>query len=172
MKIKNLFNVAMVTMMVMVMASCGTKTPTPEQVAGKIDAKETLSQADYKSILEYCGEYAKKAQPYFDLINTQPNDSTEEYIRASTDMAALYAEYPYLDMFRSVVYNLPAGTLDDANKKLVDEYTRYQAFPLPEGSGVDMTNPDVVGDIVDMPDNDSGNVIATGDGEAVNVDVK
>lgn len=159
-------------MMIAGVAACSSAGPEPKDVAEKIDANETLSQADYGTILDYCGEYSKKAQRYFDLINTQPNDSTAEYARASQDLAELYQEYSYLDMFRSVIYNLPATALDEANRKKVEDYAKYQAFPLPEGASVDMTNPDVEGMIEDMPANDSGAVIATGDGEAVQETVK
>lgn len=162
----------MALLFTLLMLSCGAKTPSPESVARKIDANEKLTQADYASILDYCGEYSKKAQKYFDLINTQPSDSTAEYNRAASEMAALSQEYPYLDMFRGVIYNLPEKALDQSNLDKVKEYTRYQAFPLPNGAGVDMSNPAVVGDIEEMPDSDTGNIIAAGDGEVVNIPVK
>lgn len=154
------------------LAGCGNSNPTPEEVAKKIDNKETLTQADYSTIFDYCGDYAKKAQQYFDEINNQPNDSTAEYIRATSDMAALYADYPYLDMFRTVVYNLQSSALDEKNNAKVEEYAKYQAFPIPEGEGADLTNPDVVGDIVEMPESDTSGVIAGGGGEAVDMKVK
>ncbi len=154
------------------MAACGQKIPTADEVAKKIDNKEVLTQEDYTAILDYCADYSKKAQVYFDQINNQPNDSTAEYIRATDEMASLYADYQYLDMFRTVIYNIPMSSLDEKNKAKVDEFAKYQAFPLPDGAGAAMVNPDVVGDIVDMPASDTGNVIATGDGEAVDVNLK
>ena len=170
--LKRILKVTMALAAIVLVASCGQRTPTPEEVAKKIDAGETLTQADYAAVLDYCGGYAKKAQQYFDLINTQANDSTPEYLEATNHMANLYAEYPYLDMFRAVVYNIPESSLDAKNKEKVEEYSKYQAFPLPDGAGVDMTNPQVEGDIVDMPDTDTTAVIASGDGEAVDVQVK
>ena len=44
--------------------------------------------------------------------------------------------------------------------------SKYEGFPLPEVSDSSMLNPDIVGDIVDMPA-DSSVVIADGDGELV-----
>ena len=85
-------------------------------------------------------------------------------------MAALVQEYPYLDMFRNVVYNLKDSDLDKENQKKVEEYTKYQAFPLPEGAGPDLSTPGVVGDIEDMPSQagtDSTGVISQGDGVVV-----
>lgn len=154
------------------LVSCNDKIPTPQEVAQKIDASEKLTQADYTSIFDYCGEYAKKAQQYLDMINSQPNDSTPEYTRAVSEMASLYQEYKYLDMFRDVIYQLPATELDDANQKKVEEYSKYQAFPLPEGSAQDLISPNDVGAIEDMPDSANGQVISTGAGEAVDINVK
>lgn len=176
MKTNRRFQLLLAVVAVLVMglglASCGNGAPSAADVAKKIDAKEQLSQADYGSILDYCGDYAKKAQQYFDVINAQPNDSTVEYANAAADMAKLVEQYPYLDMFRSVVYNLTTTDLDEANQKKIDEYAKYQAFPLPEGAGVDLANPDVVGDIEQMPDTDTSDVISEGAGEAVDVNVK
>lgn len=156
------------------LASC-RKTPDASEVAKKIEAQETLTQSDYATVLEYCGEYARKAQAYFDVINAQSSDSTAEYIRAANDMARLSQEYPYLDTFRGVVYNMKADALDADNQKKVEEYARYQAFPLPEGDGADLTTPGVVGEIEDMPSTgttDSTGVIADGDGVLVDQQVK
>ena len=156
------------------MASCN-KTPNAAEVAKKIESQETLTQKDYATVLEYCGEYARKAQVYFDVINAQASDTTAEYVNAANDMARLSQEYPYLDMFRGVVYNLKADALDADNQKRVEDYARYQAFPLPEGDGTDLTQPGVEGVIEDMPDTavtDSTGVIAAGDGEVVEQPVK
>lgn len=156
------------------LAGCGKSAPTPEEVAKKINSHEELTQADYASILDYCGEYSKKAQQYYDLINNQPNDSTTQYIRASNDLADLVAKYQYLDAFRGVIYNLPQTALDEKNQKKIEEYSKYQGFPLPEGAGADLANPEVVGDIEDMPSQavtDSTGVISTGDGVAVDENV-
>lgn len=163
-----------VTALVTGMASCG-KTPDASEVAKKIDAQEALTQKDYGVVLDYCGEYAKKAQSYFDVINAQPSDTTAEYIRVVNDMAQLSQEYSYLDMFRGVVYNIKADDLDADNQKRVEEYAKYQAFPLPEGDGPDLTTPGVEGAIEDMPSQavtDSTGVIAGGDGVVVDEKVK
>lgn len=159
-------------LMVMMVVACGSKVPTPEQVAQKIDNKETLSESDYTSMIDYCGEYAEKAQSLFDVINAQPNDSTEAAVKATSDMAALYAKYPYLDMFRTALANTDVTALGKDNEKKVNEYAKYQAFPLPGGEGADLQNPDVVGMIEQTPATDTTGVIASGDGEAVDINVK
>lgn len=163
---------AAVVLSLVTLAACGGKSSDPAEIQQKIDAKGELSQQDYAAILDYCGDYAKKAQQYYDIINAQPNDSVPEYTRAEGDLAMLIQKYPYLDSFRGVIYNTPLTALDADNQKKVDDYSKYQGFPLPDGAGVNMVNPDVEGDIEDMPDTDTGNVIATGDGEVVNENVK
>lgn len=152
--------------------ACGSKAPSAEDVARKIDAKEVLTQADYSTMIDYCGEYAKKAQQYLDIINSQPDASSPESVKATSDMAALYAEYRYLDMFRSVIDNTEESILGESNVKKVEEYAKYEAFPLPDGAGASLLDTNVVGDIEDMPASDTGSVIATGDGEVVDVQVK
>lgn len=172
-RISLMLGILMMAVMSVAMVSCGSNTPTAENVAKKLDSKETLTQNDYAVMLDYCGDYAKKAQKYFDIINPQPNDSTAEYQRAADDLAKLSEKYPYLDMFRGVVYNVPLTDFDEANQKKVEEYSKYQAFPLPDGAGVNMTNPTIVGDIEDMPFSNGTDttVIATGDGVAVDTNV-
>lgn len=148
-------------------ASCTQSAPTPAEVAARINSNEVLSEADYGVMIDYCGEYAKKAQQYFDIINAQPGDTTAEYIRAAQDMADLKAASPYLDIFREALYAADDSKIGARNVKKVDEFQKYEAFPLPEGSGQDLTLPDEVGLIEEMPDTDTTGVISQGDGIAV-----
>lgn len=154
------------------MSSCGNKNVTPEDVANKIEAKEALSDADYSTMIDYCGDYAKEAQPYFDIINAAPNDSTRRAEEAASNLADLYAKYKYLDTFRTQLDNTDITALDKSNQDKINKLSEYSSFPLPAGAGAALENPDVVGDIVDMPESDTSAVIATGDGEAVDVPVK
>lgn len=157
---------------IVMLASCGSGDPTPESVAAKIDGNEELSQKDYGTIIDYCGEYAKKAQDYFNILNEQPNDSTRDAVAASNDLAALYAEYKYIDLFRTTLFSTSLSALDKDNAKKVEELSTYEAFPLPGGAGTRLENPDVVGMIEETPNSDTTGVISQGDGEAVDVKVK
>lgn len=155
--------------------SCGTKIPTDKEVAAKIDAKEQLTEADYTTMIDYCGKYAEQAQQYYNIINAQPNDSTAEYIKASDDLANLYGSYVYLDAFRQQIAQTDMTTLGKDNENKVNEYAKYQGFPLPGGAGADLQDPNVVGMIEQMPSTaatDSTGILSTGDGEAVDVKVK
>lgn len=159
-------------MLLCVMASCGTKVPSPESVAEKLTSGQTLSEADYTSMIEYCGKYASEAQKYYDTINAQPNDSTADAIKATSGLADLYASYPYLDQFRNNLAQTELSKLGAENEKKVNAYAKYQGFPLPIGEGADLRDPNVVGMIEETPDSDTTGVISQGDGEAVNINVK
>lgn len=155
--------------------SCGSKLPTDKEVAAKIDAKEQLTTGDYTTMIDYCGRYAEQAQKYYDIINAQPNDSTAEYTDAANQLAGLYGQYVYLDAFRQQLAQTDMSALGKDNENKVNEYAKYQGFPLPGGAGADLQDPNVVGMIEDMPSTattDSTGVLSTGDGEAVNVTVK
>lgn len=159
-------------MLICLLTACGSKLPTAEQVAAKLDTKQSLTEADYTTMIDYCGEYARKAQGYYDQINAQPNDSTSAAIRASSQLADLYASYGYLDQFRNTLAQTELSQLGTDNEKKVNEYAKYQGFPLPVGEAGDLQNPQVVGMIEEMPDSDTTGVISQGDGEAVDLNIK
>lgn len=169
---KNVMKIMTALMMVVLFASCGgDKTPTAEEVFNKVQNKETLTQADYTVMIEYVGDYSKKAQEYFNKINASANDNSPEYVKAFNDLSTLYGKYPYLDSFRTALYNVPDGMLDPENQAIVNEFANDEAFPLPKGEGVSLENPDVQGMVQDMPNtafSDSTGVVSTGIGEAVN----
>lgn len=162
----------MALMLVCVMAACGSKVPSVESVASRLSANESLSQADYTAMIDYCGKYAEEAQKYYDAINAQPNDSTVEAISAAGDLASLYAKYTYLDQFRTALAQTDISQLGAENEKKVNEYAKYQGFPLPVGEGANLEDPNVVGMIEQTPATDTTGVISQGDGEAVDVKVK
>ena len=155
-------------MLVVLMSACGSKVASPEEVAAKITNGETLTQNDYKVMIDYVGDYATKALVYQNKINVQPNDSTPEYIKASNEWASLYQKYPYLAQFRQSLTSADMSQFDEANQQLINQYANDPSFPLPGGEGVALENPNVQGMVEDMPANQNSNVISTGDGEAVN----
>lgn len=149
------------------LGSCAKQYPTAAEVATRIDSHQALTQGDYTTMIDYCGDYAKAAQRYFDIINEQSSDSTGEYSRAVSELASLRAANPYLDMFQTAIYAADDSQLGNKNVEKVNEYQKYQAFPLPDGSGASLNTPGVEGEIMDMPSNQNSHVIATPDGEAV-----
>ena len=151
----------------LVMSACSNGNLTPAEVAAKIDSHEPLTEADYSVMIDYCGDYAKNAQKYYDVINAQPNDSTAEYSDAANDLASLRASSPYIDIFRTAIYAANDDQIGAENVKKVNEYQKYEAFPLPDGSGESLNIPGEVGVIEDMPNSDTTGVIADPDGIVV-----
>lgn len=127
-RISILFKSCIALLLLVVMASCGGAKVSPEQVAKTLDAGGTLTEADYTAMIDYCGDYAKQAQQYYDIINAQPNDSTAEAVRATDDLASLYANYPYLDKFRDCIAQADLSKLGAENEKKVNEFAKYQGF--------------------------------------------
>lgn len=148
-----------------IMSACSGSS-NPEAVASKIEKGQALTEADYNTMIDYCGDYAEKAQKYFDIINAEPNDSTEAAINATNELANMYSSAKYLDVFRKAIFSADSKELGEKNEEKVNEFAKYEAFPIPGVSDSTMINPDVIGDIVDMPA-DSSTVIADGDGELV-----
>ena len=167
----NIFTALCVLACFCLLVACGSVNPTPEQVAQKIADKQPLTDADYSTMIKYCGDYAEKAQTYYDIINGQ-NVTPTETQQATSDLASLYAENKYLDAFSAALYAVDESQLGKENVEKVKKYSSLQAFPLPGGAGKALENPAVVGMIEDMPDTDTSPVIATGDGEAVDIQVK
>lgn len=149
-----------------IMASCAGSATDPSAVASKIEKGQSLTEADYSSMIDYCADYAEKAQKYYDIINAEPNDSTEAAINATNELANLYSSAKYLDVFRKAIFAADSKELGEKNEEKVNEYAKYEAFPIPGVADSTMLNPDVIGDIVDMPA-DSSAVVAEGDGELV-----
>lgn len=140
--------------------ACSNGNLTPAEVASKIDSHKPLTEADYEVMIDYCGEYAKNAQKYYDVINSAPSDTTLTYSEAAQSLASLKAESPYVDMFRTALYAADDSQIGAENVEKVKEFRKYEAFPLPEGSGESLNIPDDAGVVVDMP-SDSSTVIAT-----------
>ncbi len=163
---KKVMTIMMMAVVCLIMASCGSKAD-PKAVADKIAAGETLTQADYTTMIDYCENYAEKAQPYFNTINNASDPNSKEVADAYSELATMKSDAVYLDTFRNALFAANAEQLGEANVKRMDKFSSLEAFPIANISDSAMLNPDVVGDIVDMPDSTNTNVIATGDGEVV-----
>lgn len=152
-------------------AACGSKSAGSEAVATKITEGAELTQDDYGSIIDYCGEYAKEAKKYYDIFN-QTDDNTTEAAKATSDLVTLRSEYKYIDLFSNTLQNVEMSALDQENQdKVKDLATKYpESFPLPMGAGPALQQPGVAGDIEQMPsqtDTDTSGVISEGAGVAV-----
>lgn len=150
-----------------ILASCSGNGVDPKTVAEKISAGEPLTEADYSVMIDYCADYAQKAQPYFDITNSGVSTTSKEYASASESLADMMSKAVYLDTFRTAIENASPEALGKENVKKIEGFSKLEAFPLPALSDSVMLNPDVVGDIEEMPTTDTTGVIANGDGEVV-----
>lgn len=163
---KKVMTFMMMAVVCLIMASCGSKNDA-KSVADKIASGEALTEADYSTMIDYCSNYAEKAQPYFNIINSAADPASKEVADATNELANMATEAVYLDTFRTALEKADPKQLGEENLKKMEKFSSLEAFPIGDIPNVDMMNPDVVGDIVDMPSSDSSNVIATGDGEVV-----
>lgn len=117
------------------MTACSSKVPSAEEVATKINEGGNLSQSDYTVMIDYCGDYAKEAQKYYDIINAQPNDSTAESVKAADSLASLYAKYKYLDSFRQNLASVDVSALGTENEKKGQRICQIPGIPASGGGG-------------------------------------
>lgn len=164
---KKLLTFMMIAFVSIIMVSCGSSSTYPKEIAAKIAAGETLTEADYSAMIDYCSDYAKKAQPYFNIINSGASTDSKEYVDATNELASMMSNAVYLDTFRKALTDADPAQLGESNVKKLAEFSNLEAMPIGDISDSTMLNPDVVGDIEDMPSSDSSGVIATGDGEVV-----
>ncbi|MBD5237878.1 MAG: hypothetical protein HDS62_10235 [Bacteroidales bacterium] len=164
---KKIMTIMMVAILGIVMASCTGKSASAEDVAAKVTSGQTLSEADYTVMIDYCIDYAKKAQPYFNVLNSGDATDSKAYTNAVNELANMASSAVYLDTFRKALDNADAAQLGEKNVQRLAEFANLEAMPIADISDSSMLNPDVVGDVVDMPSSDSSKVIATGAGEVV-----
>lgn len=137
--------------------SCGNAEHAAE-VAKKIQDGASLTQGDYTTVIEYLGKFAEKAQPVQDQINNLPaGDAKAAELQQQLD--ALKGKNKYIDLFQSVLAKTPQATLGADNVALVNKYAGYEWFTAPDWATI-QTNPQAAGLEVEMPDSDTGGVVA------------
>lgn len=165
MKTLKLLSLLAVTLL---LASCGGNA---ESVASKIDAGESLSQADYSIIINYCGDFAKEAQKFQNQIDALPDDSQ----KAATDeskLAELKTKYPLLEKFTTALLSSNPDAVGADNVKKVNELAKYIWFTAP-GWATIQTDPAVTGFIEQTPaSGQDSSVVAAGAGDVVEEKVK
>lgn len=156
------------TLMTVVLATLGLMSCSPtsqeaekgeKALAEKIINKEPISQDDYSVMIDYVGEYAKKAQNYLDMeINGENNQE------ASDELAKLNQEYEFVKTFRDCIAATPSTELNEKNLEKVAKYAGLIEFTAPQGYTI-VTNEEAAGMEEQTPDTTNG-VVA---GEVVTV---
>lgn len=155
------------------LVACSGST-APKDIANKLASKAELTDEDYGVMIDYCGEYAEDYQSYQDILD-DPESSEADKNSATNNLANLTSRNPYYSVFSAALYGVELRDLSKENQEKVKKYDKFTMFPLPGGAGLQLEDPNVEGMIEDMPDSTNAadsDVIATGDGEAVDVTVK
>ena len=116
----------MAFMAVIGLASCENPNKEADAVAQKLQAGEQLSEQEITDLINYVGEYAKKAQG--DVDDEINGTDTEQ---AHVDMEKLNEEYKYVDLFRNYLKNVDFTTLSNENLELIGNYAHYEEFTVP-----------------------------------------
>lgn len=136
------------------LVSCGEGTDKKDkEIATKVVNHEALTPEDYSRIIKYVGEYAEKAQKYVDMKINGTDDGT-----ADKELAALNAEYPYVDAFRGCLRQTSVSQLSEKDMELVHKYAGLIEFTAPadynietmpaQEAGVEMETPDTTNGVV------------------------
>ncbi|MDE6271872.1 MAG: hypothetical protein K2M31_02565 [Muribaculaceae bacterium] len=166
--LKNL-KVLLLAMFVGVVATACSMASEAEKVNEKIEKGETLTAADYTTIIDYMGKFAEKAQPIQDQINNLPAEDPKA-VPFQDQLTKLKDEYPLLDSFKTVLDKASAEQVGADNVALVDKYAGYEWFSSPAWATIN-TDPEAAGLELQAPTNDTNGVIA-GAVDAVQVEVK
>lgn len=134
------------------MTSCSeTSLKEDQNIAYKIENKETLTDEDYSVMIDYVGAYAEKAQKYVDM-QINGTDLSE----AAAGMQELNHEYPLLNTFRNCIRFTPAADMTPENLEKVQKYAGYIEFSAPAGFTIQTAGPDDAGDQVEAPQEENG----------------
>ena len=85
-------------------SSCGSDHVA--DVAAKISSGATLTQAEYTTVIDYLGHFAKSAQPLQDQINNLPAGDPKA-VELQQQLDRLKEKDIYLDLFSSMLARTP-----------------------------------------------------------------
>lgn len=144
----------MLSALMLSLTACSSKEEA-QNVAKKIESGQTLSKSDYTVILDYLGDFATKAQPLQDKINNADSPTPE----LDSQLAELRADYPLVDRFNQTIQKANPDLLGADNMALLNRYAPLEWFTAPTWF-TDMPDPDIAGEVVEAPTEDSNGVIA------------
>lgn len=111
-------------------ASC-SNSEEAGKVADKITRGEVLTQSDFSILIDYCGDFAQKAQTIQDKIDNLP-DNDPALKALDSDLTALKSEYPHTGLFFKTLKASTPEEVGSENVKKVDGYSSLIWFDAPE----------------------------------------
>lgn len=114
----------------LVMAACSGGAGA-QALSDKIAKGDVLTQADYTTLIDYCGDFAKKAQVIQDKIdNLDSNNPAVEGLQSQLD--GLKEKFPLLKEFQKVLKNSTPEEVGSENVKKIDELSSLIWFDAPD----------------------------------------
>ncbi len=155
---KKCFSILFAALAAVIMFASCSKADQASEVARKIEAGDTLTQAEYTTVIDYLGDFAQKAQPIQDKINNLPYGDPQA-TDLQKELSALKEKNGYFDLFKSVLESAPQSSLGADNVALVNKYAGYEWFASPSWATI-QTDPEAAGLEVQTPDSDTTGVVA------------
>lgn len=147
---KNIAKIMMALLVVVFgLTACGNNAKEDAAVAAKIEKGESLTQADYKVIVDYVVDYAKKAQEYQNKLDAFAADS-QQNAEYTEKLAELTERDNYATLFFTALSKATPEEVGEANVKMVNKYAAYDYFVTPAWADLDSTT-NVTGYIDEMP---------------------
>lgn len=157
------FKILSILAVTLLMAACGGQSV--DSVAEKIDSGKKLTQADYTTIIDYCGQFADEAQKLQNQVDALP-DSSSVAVADETKLADLKTRFPHLDKFNAALLASTPEEVGAGNVKKVNKLAQYIWFTAPDWATI-QTDPKVDGFIEQTPTSDTTGVISAGAGDIV-----
>lgn len=152
-----------------VLAACGGNGAA-DQLAKKIASGESLTQSDYTEMINYCGDFASKAQVIQDKIDNLPTDSPEVTV-LNTELDNLKTKFPLVNEFFGAIAKATPEQIGEDNVKKIDDLGTLTWFDAPSWATL-TTDPEAAGFIEEMPSSDTTGVVAAPELEEKVVDKK
>ncbi len=163
------FKYLLLAAVAVVLAAC-SGTGAADQLAKKISAGESLTQSDYTEMINYCGDFASKAQVIQDKIDNLPTDSPE-VTALNSELDNLKSKFPLTQEFFGALAKATPEEVGDENVKKIDDLGTLTWFDAPAWASL-TTDPNAAGFIEETPTSDSSDVVAAPELEDHIEDVK
>ena len=134
--------------------ACGSGDDA-SKVAEKIKSGQTLTQDDYKVLINYVGEFATKAQVYQNNI-----DNGVDAAKNQDELNTLKQGDEYLSLFEQTLKNATAEEVGADNIKLINSFTGDLWFDAPSWATVSTPAPEIGGIEMESPAADTSGVVA------------
>ena len=153
---KKLHIISLAAVIILILAACTGRSDI-DRIADKVNQSQPLSQKDYSAMIDYCGQYARKAQPIQDQINLLPADSPKA-LKLSIRLADLSSEYVYYNLFSEKIARCSKKEIGSANVDKINTLAPLTWFMAPDWA-VFQTSPDAAGFIEDVAPADSDSTV-------------